>query len=405
MKYRIRSFQYLAGILFLGLIVIRMPALTSALALNLAHCDLLHWLPLLTYGEGKDLLERSIELGACAGSKWFEHGHGHRARELLAQMESRSWYERSRRWRAFETGRQLEIQGDIEAATMAYQESADQIELRVLSFFAMYRLMQQASDPIMAEEYLHHLTTLKPATQVHWAESDQYKLLGFDFDEWSIAWNGNHIPITLYWQLSESTDEPRQWRIDDWQYIQVQDRLYQIGEVSNLLPNGGFEQDLSTIAALPIGYRNIRDYRLRETFQIADYLHQYHGLIGDYRADYFSQVATMTSPPGQTNGFSAPRVPVEENGLYLLSGWMRTTGESEGYLAGVWEKDGIEFQYWKIADWSSPSSWQQYAEVMKPPSKTNRLRFIALQRGAGMVLFDDIFLCRFYPPNFEDIGN
>jgi hypothetical protein len=395
-----RPFQYLAGALLLGLIVLRVPTLASTLALNLAHRDLLYWSPLLPYEEGKCLLERVIDLGERAGPRWLEYGHDQRARERLAQMESESWYGRSQRWVAFETGRRLEAQGDAEAAIMAYQEAADQTELRAPSFYAIYRLTR-TSDSRVAEGYLHRLTALVPAVQVHRTGNDQYQLLGLDLDEWSIAWDGAHIPMTLYWQTSTSVDTPRQWNVGGWQYIQVRDRLYQIGVVSNLLPNGGFEQDLSTMAALPMGYHNTRDFRLRQTGEITDFLRQYHNLLQNWRNGYPNHVAAMTAPSEKINGFSTSRVPIDDDALYLFSGWMRTTGESEGYLGGVWERDKTEIIYWKIAKWSSQTTWRRYASVANVPDEATEFKFMALRRGIGTVLFDDVLFCEIPLPDLR----
>jgi len=386
------------------MIALCLPALFTALALNLAHQDLLHWSPLLPYEEGRLLLKRAIYWGERGGTRWLEHGHGQRAHQLLSQMQSEAWSGRFRSWSAFETGQQLEAQGQIEAAIIAYQDAVKQTELRVPALYAIYRLMH-TSDMVAAEEYLYHLTALDPAVQVHWIANDQYQLLGFDLDEWSVAWHDAHIPIVLYWQSSAIVDTPQQWTAGNWTYIQVGERLYQIGTVRNLLPNGGFEQDLSTLAALPMGYKNTRDSRLRESSEIAVFLRQHHSLLVDQRNNYLSQVTAMNSPPEQANGFSAPRVPVEANTLYLLSGWMRTVGECEGYLAGIWEKDKIEFLYWEIADWSSTLDWQQYAEVSMSPPEVDRFRFVAVQRGASRTLFDDLLFCRLDPPNLDNVGN
>lgn len=386
------------GIIALLLTAFRIPWLSSALMLNLAHRDLLHWSPLLPYSEGKYLLERAVDLGGRAGPRWGEHGHGQRARQILTQMESDAWYDRFQRWQAFEMGQQLESQGHIEAAFVAYQEAASQTELRAVSFYALYRLTR-ASDPEKSDEYLYRLVALEPATHVHWAESDQYELLGFDLDEWSVSWNGDHIPITFYWQLSISVDRPKRWYVNDWQYIQVQDRLYQVGTISNLLPNGGFEQDASVISALPMGYRNVRDCHLREAGEIINFLRQHHSLLQAQRNGYLSQVAAITGPLERHNGFST-RVLVDEDALYMLSGWMLTIGESEGYLGGVWEKGQVELQYWNVANWSSQTSWRQYSAIGLFPAEASKFRFLALQRGAGMVLFDNVLFCKIYPLDF-----
>jgi hypothetical protein len=257
----------------------------------------------------------------------------------------------------------------------------------------------------VAEEHLHRLTALVPAVQVHRTGNDQYQLLGLDLDEWSIAWDGAHIPMTLYWQTSTCVDSPRQWNVGGWQYIQVRDRLYQIGVVSNLLPNGGFEQDLSTMAALPMGYHNIRDFRLRETGEITDFLRQYHNLLQNWRNGYPNQVAAMTAPSEKINGFSTSRVPIDDDALYLFSGWMRTTGESEGYLGGVWERDKIEIKYWKIARWSSQTTWRRYASVATAPDEATEFKFMALRRGIGTVLFDDVLFCDIPLPDLRADGD
>lgn len=396
--------QYLVSALLIFLVLFRMPVLSSGLSLNLAHRDLSHWTPVLPDDQGRHLLERAVDLGEGAGPRWFARGHGQRACGLLAQMQSQAWVDRSRGWEAFETGQQLEAQGQIDAAVAAYEEAVSQIQLRVLSLHAIYRLLE-TSDPTGAEHHLQRLGALEPAVQARWSVNDHYQLLGFDLDEWSIAWDGAHILITLYWQVRLSVEGSRQWGAEDWQYIQVGDRVYQIGTVNNLLPNGGFEQDLSTVAALPTGYVNIRDSRLRETGEIADFLRQYHSLLQDLRDGDVSQVAAMTAPPEVANGFSAPRVPVEEGTLYLLSGWMRTTGDSEGYLAGVWEKGKTELEYWRIADWSSHSSWRQYTAVAVPPREAGRFRFVALQRGTGNALFDEVLFCELRQPDLRSAGD
>jgi tetratricopeptide (TPR) repeat protein len=364
------------------------------LALNLAHRDLLRWSPLLPYEESKRLLESAIESGEKAGHRWLEHGHGQRADSLLAQMQSDMWRVRFQRWQSFEMGQQLEAQGRIDAAIKAYRDAADQTELRVASLYAIYHLTQ-ISDPVTAREYLHHLITLKPATQVHWAESD-YKLLGFDLDEWSVAWNGNHIPITLYWQLSEGTDVPRQWRIDDWQYIQVGDRLYQIGEVSNLLPNGGFERDLSAIAALPMGYWSIRHGRFAQSGDTSIF-RKHHWLGYAEREGQITQVAIVRNITGE-HGFVTP-ITIKDVELYLFGGWVRSTDDSEVYLGGAWEKNYERLSAWKMLDWSKHTKWHYYASVTRAPEGADSFDFRALNRGNGISIFDNVLFCHLSLPD------
>lgn len=118
-----------------------------------------------------------------------------------------------------------------------------------------------------------------------------------------------------------------------------------------------------------------------------------------------SWVAAMIGSLDKANGFSALRVSVNGDNLYLLAGWMRKTGDSKGYLGGVWEKDKTELQYWKIADWSSRAYWRLYAAVLGPPQEADNFRFMALQRGIGMILFDNMLFCQIHPSDFDNVGN
>lgn len=390
--------RYLTAALVVFLTLLRLPALSAAVSLNLAHLNLMHWSPFMPDEMGERLLERAVILGENAGPSWFLHGHGQRARMLLAQMQSADWIGRSRCWQAFVQGQQFETQGQLEAAISVYQEAVTCVELRVQSLYALYRL-SRGLDLITAEEHLNHLAILSPMISTPGTFDEQYQLLGFDLDLWNVAWNGSYIPITVYWQVSTPVDAVRQWEVSNWQYIQVWDRLYQIGRTANLLPNGGFEQDLSSIAALPLGYQHIRDSHLRERSEIVDFLHQYHGLTHDWRGADVSQVVAVTGRHEQTTGFSTASIPVETGALYLLSGEMRTTDLSEGYLGGVWASGKTELRYWKVANWASTSFWRQYAAVMAAPEPAAEFRFMALQRGAGAALFDNVLFCKLALPD------
>jgi hypothetical protein len=389
---RKRAFLLAAALAFL-LLAQSGDLLCRAARLNLAHVMLLRWASQPPGLGSERSLIRSVGWGTRAGADWERHGHGERAAVLLARLQSDGWRERERALSAYRQGQRLEREGETTQALAHYREASNWVGSRVASIYAIYRLLQQGGDSVRVEAQLDALVALTPDFRAALAITDHVRLLGCDLDPWSLEGSEGRIPVVFYWEVPASDGTPREWVEDGWRYIRVRTRLYQIGMIDNLLPNGGFEQDLSTRVALPLGYRNLRDARIRGEDGFEAFLKSHHRLVTDQRDGHITQVAAAVNPRDETDGMAtAHKVPVQEGALYLFGGWMRVTDTNEGYLAGVWWNGGDELLYWKVAKWVSVQSWHHFVAASVAPEGADSFSPLALNRGVGEAWFDDLIL-------------
>jgi len=369
--------------------------------LNFAHIALTRWAFVVGDPSPERYLELAVQWGKQAGSTWQEeHGHSARAQKLWEHVTSSSVQAQRRAEQAYQQGQIWENKGKLGLALEFYQQAFTTDSKLIEAGYQIYRLSTQVEQLKLAQRQEEMLSALEPEYHVTTTLADGTKLLGYDLDEIYLERGVDLIPITFYWELSTSLGDVSQWETKDWTYVRVQNRLYQIGQVANLVPNGGFEQDLSTIAVVPHGYRDIaaehkyQDDRHR-------FLRSRHQLMIDKRDGGHSQVAVVVNPSVGLNGImSVQEIMMEPGALYVFGGWMRVGDGGSGDLGGVWRKDsGEAVRYWYVARERSAQPWQWIlSTVTAPVDGSLSFRPLALNRGEGEVYFDDLVCFQITPP-------
>jgi hypothetical protein len=361
--------------------------------LNLGEIMLLRGVSQMPAVEAEDSLTQAIKWGERARDRWERHYHKERAITLVEQLQGTEWRDREQALSAYEQAQQLEQEGQAVLALSKYQAASQWVGLKVKAAYATYRLSDQVGRIEQAEEARQYLTTLVPEVKMDTVIGD-LRLLGYDLDMWSLEWDEEDIPITLYWETSAGASTfPREWLEEEWSYIKVHNRLYQLGTVRNLLPNGGFEQDLFATAIIPFGYRYFKQSHIQGQEGYVKFLESRYSLALENRNGRATQVAAISNMQNEVGGLSTFESIVVQGGKpYLFGGWMRVNGNGASYLAGEWRRTGDLLKYWQVARWVSPQSWQSFASLSISPEKADTFFPLFLGQTQSEVLFDNVLL-------------
>jgi hypothetical protein len=298
---------------------------------------------------------------------------------------------------AYRQAQKWEREGRLESALAAYQRAFADDGQWVEAGHKVYQLATQTGQTALAQRQAQALRELAPEWSVTVTLTDGTMLVGYDLDEMSLEHDLGSIPITLYWKLHTPLEGILRWQADGWTYVAVQSRLYQIGVVDNLLPNGGFERDLSTMAIVPAGYQDLA-YMAR--FQ-PDYLRTRHKLTVDTRDGDTTQVAAVVNAVEGVNGMNTvQRITVKPRTWYVMGGWIHVLDRGIGYLGGVWRThDGEDVLYWYVAREHPAHPWQQFASAAIAPDQATMFTPLALNLGEGEVRFDNLIFFQMPVPS------
>jgi hypothetical protein len=375
--------------------VLKTPELYRLWNLNQANQYLLRWSILGDDDCQEGFLTRATQLGDRAGINWT-NSYGERVRALhktLCRREPKDYRDSGEY--SYQTGLEHEAAGDIQKAINLYQDACDKDERHVLACFTAYTRITAPPQP-GKDTSLSRLQKLIPVQSIVPLEAGGITLIGFDLQVNVLQHDDSLIPITLYWEIPEPTGLTNYWEEQGWSYVQVGTRLYQIGQVKNLLPNGGFERDLSNIAKLPFGYENIR-YSVN---QDPNLIKAYHRMELVDRENDISQVAVIVNQEEKLNGLTTINgVDISAGDLYLMSGLMRVSDTGVGSLGGVWRTNSKEdIRYWYIARNLSGQVWTQVSGVFRAPQDAEVFTILALNKGEGEVYFDDLVFSQIPTP-------
>ena len=380
--------------LLLALVVVRSAgSIYHSLYLNMAHIALARWAFAPEQAEPEQHLTAAVQWGEKAGPAWMDqHGHSERALALWTHVISETSLARRRAERVYRQGQALEREGQLEAALAAYRQAYAGDGLWVEAGYRTYYLAMQTDQPALAQRHAQALRVQSPEYPVNTTLDNGARLLGYDLDEMRLERDIDPIPITLYWELPTPLEDVSQWQADGWTYVGVQDRLYQVGVMDNLLPNGGFERDLSTMAIIPSGYQHVQASLVRDRPDYLAYLQDRHKLMPDRRDRDINQVAVVMNVVKGLNGLTTPhKVAVEPGALYIVGGWMRVTGGGSGFLGGVWGDDSnADLLYWYATQKQPAQSWQHFASASIAPKEATVFTPLALNTGENKVYFDDL---------------
>jgi len=357
---------------------------------NLAYLMLMRWIAQGPSPEGQVALARAEDLGGKADVAWAQPDG--RAQTILHHLSGEAWNERQRVLGAYAQAVQLEQQGDRSGALAEYGLVSRRSWLRVEADYAAYQLSQEIGDEAQAQFWLNQLTNFEPHISGEWPLADDQRLMGYDVDAWSMDWEPTRVPVVFYWQVPASSAVASDWQADGWHYIQVNTRLYQSGEVANLLPDAGFEQDWSALTQVPLGYRPYKDIALDGQDYVA-FLRAHYRLVDDLREGEMTRALAIVNTLPETNGLTVrPWIQTQPGMVYVFSGAVKVVGESEAYLCLVWLSSTGEQHYWNLVKWVSVQSWQEFVKAGWAPQAADWFTPYALNRGIGEVLFDNLVL-------------
>ncbi|MBN1890299.1 MAG: hypothetical protein JW850_20060 [Thermoflexales bacterium] len=384
----------LAGVT-LGLVLLA-ASLYRSLCSDLAHVALARWAFVPGQAKAESQLFAALEWGEKAGDAWTADrlGHNQQAQRLGARMQSQVVLARQRAQGAYDQGLSWERQEELALALESYQQAFADDGRWVEAGYKVYDLGMQLGQAALAQPRAQALYTLSPEYPVSTSLAAQARLLGYDLDEMSLERGVDPIPVTFYWELPGSPEGVSRWQADGWVYVRVQNRLYQLGTLDNILPNGGFERDLSTMAIVPAGYQDAQAALIRDRRDYVDLLRTRHRLDLDQAGEYATQVAVVVSSNAAFNGLTTLyKLSVKAGSLYVMGGRMRVTEAGNGYLGGIWRTDPTtDLLYWHVARERPAQAWQHIAAAARAPEGATVFVPLFLNMGAGQVYFDDLVL-------------
>jgi tetratricopeptide (TPR) repeat protein len=367
---------------------------------NLANLYVLRWSLSGDNKCEKEYLTKATHWGERAGKYWinsYEERMNSEVEKTCANVDPNP---RALSESSYISGIAYESLGDLRSALVFYQDACNKNRKHILACFSVFRLLD-ASEPELGKSYFREITELEPDYQLNSTLDERLKLIGFDVLTEGFGSDSNSLPVIIYWDIPNPTLKSSIWKNNDWSYIQIGNRLYQIGEIQNLLPNGSFERDISTIAVLPFGYQNIR-YSVNQDYHI---LSNHHRLDLVAREGEISQVVVIVNPEEKLNGITTKeRVKILAGKHYILTGLMKVSESGKGSLGGVWRTEASEdISYWYIARNVIHKTWTRVSGIMTAPEAAEIFTLLALNTGQGEIFIDNLLLFQVTYPELDNL--
>jgi tetratricopeptide (TPR) repeat protein len=363
---------------------------------NQASLNLIRW-SLGQDGENPEkYLFEAVARGEQAGNYWLDTYNERVSAKLETIQKNKLSSANGIALMTFTAGIEFEAQGNIQDALVSYQNACQQNNKLIQACSSAYSILVESYQVEAADSYRQFLIHLEPDYAHVPLEDENIKLLGYDLQTPLLERDDEPLSITIYWDMSNSTTGISEWSRNGWSYIQVGSRLYQMGKISNLLPNYGFDRDFSNIAILPYGYQNVR-YSVNQDKNI---LSTHHRLEVVKREQEISQAAVVVNSEEKLNGLTTKqKVDISPTDLYILSGLMRVAEGGSGSLGGVWRTQQMDdINYWYISRNSTDPSWVKVGGVERAPANAEIFTLLALNTGVGEVYFDNLMFFRIpYP--------
>ena len=362
--------------------------LYQKLSLNLANLYMLRW-SFIPIGKQQDnYLPRAVFWGDQAGDLWPQVQRDRISAKLNAGNTGFALTSTRKSKVNFDEGQEYENQGDYQRALSFYRDACDAFGKNILACYHATKMADQLSQDSLAQQLINRIISLEPEHPLGPIDFEDLRLVGYDIDEGQLERSIEPVPLTLYWESSKSSLYVEVWKSSSWTFIKLGTRIFQVGEIRNLLPNGGFEQDLSRTAVLPYGYQNV----VFAANQDEDILASRHRIDLSVRGRGQTQAAVVVNHQSILNGLTTrDGLEIKTGKIYLLSGWMKADQSAQGYLGGVWRtSDKADILYWKITPEETGSTWEVYDSVMEAPPESKYFTFLALNTGEAEVYFDNL---------------
>ncbi len=240
--------------------------------------------------------------------------------------------------------------------------------------------------------WLNQVDKQGPAVLINQVLENGWTFVGYRHDEKRLI-RGEPSPLWLYWQgPMDSTpgDATEGWyQLEDGRWLQL------LETANNLVINGNFE--LGSMAgespahfpediynAPPVNHKLVIETRNGEATMMA--------LLEN--SEVYSRTSYVSEP-----------IPVEEENLYLQSGWLFSpTGNA--FLGRAWDGDfsgDVTQRYSYVASNVQATDWQHYVRVAEPLPGSDRVRVWLLNyQSTGRAYFDDVIFVKIgRPKNVE----
>ena len=196
------------------------------------------------------------------------------------------------------------------------------------------------------------------------------------------------VAIVLYWQRDVALEHsPGATRIGDWDWVWAGRRVYQIGSVENLAPNGGFEGQLDITNGYTPGWGHYI-----ENCAVPPSL-----VVLPQHPERPSVVLSLVSGSDPCRVYSR-RTPLPTSGPYLLSAWLLMEGDKNSQAC-------IGYTWWGVtkgAFCTSEPQWTHRATIILPRPEDDTISlYVAVDGRAARAYFEDVL---FFPLDLQALG-
>ena len=239
---------------------------------------------------------------------------------------------------AFREGRRMEAMGNLGQASEYYREAIQRDRHSTAALLELGLLYREQGETKALLAIEQELASLIPTHPVSMTVADSLVLLGYDVDEEAFAFD---VPMTivLYWEIrgkdlqASANLIKRQIDHEGWLTYQVGSRLYQIGEVANLIWNAGFEHPSLWSQGTPPGFTEGHTYRTPFAYSV---------LLLERDGLGTSAGCVQNTVQRTRGGLTSPIFSVLPGRLYLIGGWVR---ESDNGAARIFARNLAKRSY------------------------------------------------------------
>ena len=291
---------------------------------------------------------------------------------------------------ALRSARVAASSGDVEAAAAQYQVAANSgaDPVRLIAQLEWADLLAQQGDLDGVEARYTEAAAITPGTIVGFGECSGWRFRGGFVDRNAIE--ANHaVPVVLVWQipaaLGEADAVPPLASAVGWRTYRWRDFVFQVGDASNLLPDGGFVQAGFSNQGLPQGYTKTFGSQLpAETRVVADPL-----------TPERQTVLLLDRGPGHSVGIrnAATVVPTDLGPhTYRVSLDYHSSPASAPRIGLRWALRGSKNPADDPTDYitrKSAAEWTALVRLFPPRTDAETVQFLAMETGKDSQLYLD----------------
>ena len=230
---------------------------------------------------------------------------------------------------------------------------------------------------VLRAAWLEQVAAAQPQYLVGQRLDDGWMLLGYDVNEERLV-RGEPVDLLLYWEGPPSVSggsEQDGWYRAGERWVQVLEGAH------NLVLNGSFE--LGAEAGSPTGFP-------WDIFRAGPGTRR---LVSDTRTGQRTTVALLDNTEVYSRtSFASAWIPVNPDGLYLQSGWLKSVG-GDGWLGRRWKGNipGEVRTYSYVATDVSAVNWHHYTGLTRPMEGATHCQIWLLNwQAVGAVYFDGV---------------